>query len=250
MSDDTPTQRFPSPGEGEPTRRFPAAGDDVPTQRLPRADAAGGVGAYGTPGPVDFGTPIPPAGGPGSTGSPDDEKKSRGLLIALIVAGVLLLIAVIVLVVVLTDGGDDPAVAGSPTPSATPSIAETPSESPTPSTTPSATSEPAPPAASAPAVSYFSTGATTVSCPTATSTVELDIGWSTSGGNQVFFGVDTDDAAANPSYSGLPATGTSGDFPDSPFVYTCSSPSHVYTITVVDSGTQESASESITVAVG
>ncbi len=250
MSDDTPTQRFPSPGEGEPTRRLPAAGDDLPTQRLPQADAAGGFGTYGTPGPVDFGTPIPPTGGAGIPGAPEEEKKSRGLLIALIIAGVLLVIALIVLVVVLTGGDDDPDVAGSPTPSATPSAAETPSESPTPSATPSATTAPAPPAASGPAVSYFTAGATTVDCPTPTSTVDLDIGWSTSGGNQVFFGVDTDDASAGFLYDGLPATGTSGDFPETPFTYTCSSPSHVYTITVVDSETGDKASQSVTVRAG
>lgn len=250
MSDDTPTQRFPSPGEGEPTRRLPAAGDDVPTQRIPQADSAAGFGAYGTPGPVEFGDPIPPTDGPGRPTRPDDERKPRGLLIALIVAGVLLAIALIVLIVVLTSRSDDPTVVDSPTPSVTPSAVETPSASPTPSTTLTATTAPAPPAASAPAVSYFTTGATTVSCPSTSSAVTLDIGWSTSGGNQVFFGVDTDDASTGFLYDGLPATGTSGDFPDSPFQYTCSSPSHVYTITVVDSGTGEKSSESITVSAG
>ncbi|MEO8261219.1 MAG: hypothetical protein ABI566_01505 [Pseudolysinimonas sp.] len=98
MSDDTPTQRLPQPG-------------DTPTDRIDLVS-------------VDE--------------DPHDEKqKSRGLLIGLIIAGVLLLIALIVLLFFLFgpkgDGGHEAIDTASPAPSATPegSPSATPTAEPT-----------------------------------------------------------------------------------------------------------------------
>jgi hypothetical protein len=85
MSDDTPTQRFPSADSG-----------DFPTQRIDTA--------------------------PVQSELQDETKKSKGLLIGLIIAGALLLAAIITILFVLF--GRAPTETSTPTPSATPTPTE------------------------------------------------------------------------------------------------------------------------------
>lgn len=188
----------------------------------------------------------------------EEKQKSKGLLIGLIIAGVLLLIAIIVLVFFLGRAtgtpGDTagPTTSDSPTPSATPS--PTPSE--TPSATPTPTEEPPaanpPPSNPTPVVNSFTTGTSTVWCGTSdnpTTEIDLNISWSTSNGNRVYFGVDTNDASAAPFFDNLPLSGNSGsNFPSGyvPFQFVCGPETHKYTLTVVD-GQGHKASKSVTV---
>jgi hypothetical protein len=222
MSDDTPTQRFPEqPG--------------APTERITTAEVEEDLA--------------------------EEKQRSKGLLIGLIIAGVLLLVAIIVLVVVLIPKGNgDPVVAASETPqqseSATPTPEPTAGETPTadPEPTPEPTQppqQPQQPQQPMPTVTSFSVSTPTVFCGKngQPDNIDLYFSWSTSNGNRVYFGVDTNDASAAALFSNLPTSGdTASNFPNgySPYQYACGTPTHKYTITVVDNAGHK-ASKSITI---
>lgn len=225
MSDDgTPTERFDATGD-VPTRKFDAAPADSPTER--------------------FEAPAAAASAPLA-----DEKSRRPVIILAIVGGLLLLALVVVLVLLLTRGGT-PGALPTGTPSATPTATPTPTPTATATPTPTPTQTVAPPPPStATTVDSFTINPTTVDC-TGVSSVVITIKWSTSNANNVFFGVDTDDAQSAPFFGdSLPASGTStNDFPDGyrPFEYTCGNGSHTYAITAVGSdGTKDSVVVKVT----
>lgn len=244
MSDDTPTQRFPEPG------------DDTPTQRFDAALTGGEAGA-----PAAGTAPVATAEGEELA---DEKKKSRGLLIGLIALGAALLIAIIVLLVVLfTSGADgtpsaDPTTTPSRTPSATPSVTptatDTPSATPTPTPTETqAPPPPPPPPAQTTKVNSFNVSNTTVTCNTQApnpSDYYISFSWSTSNVNQVYFGVNTNDASAAPLFTNLPPSGNSqDDFPAGyeNFEYPCPTGSVQYTITAVGpNGQKDSRSVTVT----
>jgi hypothetical protein len=238
MSDDTPTQRFPQPGD-EPT-------GDIPTQRLPQHDGdpfahvpiADGSLAAATPterittGPAIEHQPVAAA-----------PRKPRGPLIALIVAGALLIVALIVLLFILFGPKGTPGAGETATPAPTVSL------SPSPTPTPTPTQEPQTPPP--PAITSFSTGTATVFCSDDPddNVDELTIAWATSGGVRVYFGIDVTDAQEAPFFDNLPLSGDStSNFPAgySPFRYSCGVPEHTYTITVVAEDGQKT-SRSVTV---
>jgi hypothetical protein len=77
----------------------------------------------------------------------------------------------------------------------------------------------------------------------------VSFSWSASNVNQVFFGIDTNDASAAPFFDNLPPSGDTSDFPSGydPFQYGCYSASHKYTLTVIGSdGSKVSKSITIT----
>ncbi|MBX3100164.1 MAG: hypothetical protein KF761_11365 [Salinibacterium sp.] len=217
MSDETPTERFDAAGSDTPTERF-----EAPAATLP-LDAA-------------------------------EKRRSRRLIVILAaIGGALLLALLIVLILLLTRGGTPSAL---PTSSATPSVTPTPTV--TASTTPSATPEPtptvtqtvAPPPSTDTAVESFTINPTTVDC-SGVSSVVITLKWSTSNANNVYFGIDTNDAQAAPFFSeSLPASGTStNDFPNGyrPFEYTCGNGSHTYAITAVSADGSQKDTSTVTV---
>lgn len=74
----------------------------------------------------------------------------------------------------------------------------------------------------------------------------LNISWSSSNVDRVYFGVDGgDDASAGPLFDNLPPSGDSSDFPSAyyPFEFGCGGISHKYTLTVIGSdGSKDSRS--------
>lgn len=235
MSDDTPTQRLPEPG-------------DAPTERLSTTDVQEDL--------------------------VEEKQRSRGLLIGLIIAGALLLVAILVLVFMLgraTGQPGDPQVVDTssatpePTDEATPEPTDEATPEPTdeatsePSPTPSKTQEPAPPQEpeqpqppAGPAVTKFEVSTKTVYCNTQApnpSHQYISFSWKTSNGSQIYFGVDTGDASAAPLFTNLPPNGKSQyDFPTgyTDFEFGCPNASHKYTLTVVDANGKK-ASKSVTV---
>lgn len=212
MSDDTPTQRFPS-----------AEGGDTPTQRLDTAEIAEDLH--------------------------EEKQKSRGLTIGLIIAGALLLIMLIVLLVIfLGKGSGEPQTIGTPAPTTT----ADPTESATPTPEPTETEAPPPPPPAGPTISSFTVSNDTVFCNTQSPTPShqyIAFSWATSGSTQVYFGVDTNDASTNAFFDNLPQTGDSqSDFPAgyNDYEYNCPSASHTYTLTVVD-GSGHKQSRTVTV---
>ncbi|MEO5921886.1 MAG: hypothetical protein ABIQ01_12165 [Pseudolysinimonas sp.] len=212
MSDDTPTQRFPSAESGE-----------TPTQQLQTAEAE----------------------------VVQEEKKSRALLIGLIIAGALLLAAIIAIILVLLPRGDGDPVAvttGSPTPGETPTATPTPTPTPSETEAPEQPQQPAGPAVDAFSVSNQSVLCNTQT-PTP-SHQYIAFSWNTSGASQIFFGVDTNDASTNALFANLAPNGTSqNDFPAgyNDFEYGCPAASHKYTLTVVDgNGHKDSSSVTVT----
>jgi hypothetical protein len=213
MSDDTPTQRFPS------------TGGDLPTQRLgtaePQEDLHG------------------------------EKQKSKGLLIGLIVAGALLLATIIAIILILLPrGSGDPVVLGTETPLPSDSSSPTPSPTPTPTEEPEEPEQPQAPAG--PAIGSFTVSNSSVLCNTQSpvpSHQYLAFSWNVSGSSQVFFGVDTNDASTSPLFDNLPQNGTSqADFPAgyNDYEYNCPSASHKYTLTAID-GSGHKVSKSVTV---
>jgi len=205
MSDDTPTQRFPSPDDGS----------NVPTQRI---DTAG-------------------------TELVEEKEKSRGLLIGLIIAGALLVIAIVVLVVFLIGrGSGDPVVAGdtnSPTPDTSPSASATPSDTPSATPTPEPTqtqdAPPPPPADDHASFSIFSP-TTTVHCEFAAPNftpppIAIQITYRGVKTAQAWFVQGTDDAA-NSGFMQIPISGDETDFPYE-IDFPCYQTSATYTITLV-----------------
>ena len=217
MSDETPTERFDAAGSDTPTEKI-----EAPAATLPLEVA--------------------------------EKGRSRRQIVILAAIGAALLVALlIVLILLLTRGGAPSALATS---SATPTITSTPTV--TASTTPSATAEPtptatqtvAPPPSTDASVDSFSINPTTVDCSGASSVV-ITLKWSTSNANNVYFGVDTNDAQAAPFFGdSLPASGTStNDFPNGyrPFEYTCGNGSHTYAITAVSADGSQKDTSTVTV---
>jgi cytoskeletal protein RodZ len=212
MSDETPTQRF----------------DQPPT------------------------TPLPAAGATGPTPTPE-EKKSRALLIALIVVGAVLLAAIIVVLVLLLGRHGTPNALPTKTATASSTPTPTPTHTPTPTPTPTPTSSHTvapPPPSTNPTVASFTVSNTKVTCPADTTQPDptLTFSWTSTNASEAYFGVDTNDAKANPFFSNLPPNGNTTNFPSgyNPFDYPCPAASHVYTISVVGNGMQANKSVTIT----
>ena len=204
MSDDTPTQRFPS------------TGGDLPTQRLDTAEVQEDL--------------------------IEEKQKSKGLLVGLIIAGALLLVAAIAIIFVLLGGaqsgdpvsGDSPIVTGTPEP--------LPSDSVTPEPTPSETEDPPDDQPSTtPQIDSFTVSPSSWTCntgaPVPVEDPQLSFSWSTTNATHVYFGVGaTDDAEQNGmGWEDLPVDGSSGDFPGGmDFTFNCPVESQSYTITATD----------------
>jgi hypothetical protein len=200
MSDDTPTQRFPS------------TGGDLPTQRLDTAEIREDLN--------------------------EEKQRSKGLLVGLIAAGALLLVALIVIVFVLLGGtrGENPLAGQTSSPSAVPSESVTPEPTPTepedepddpPSTTPQIDSFSVSP----------SSWACNTSAPVPAPDPQLSFSWSTTNASHVYFGVGaTNDAEQNGmGWEDLPVDGSEGDFPGGmDFTFNCPVESQSYTITATD----------------
>jgi cytoskeletal protein RodZ len=203
MSDDTPTQRFPS------------TGGDLPTQRLDTAEVQEDLR--------------------------EEKQKSKSLLIGLIIAGALLLVAAVAIIFVLLGGAQsDPLAGESPTASASPE--PSPGESVTPEPTPTETEDPQEdPPSTTPQIDSFavspSSWACNTSAPIPVDDPQLSFSWSTTNATHVYFGVGaTNDAEQNGmGWENLPVDGSSGDFPGGmDFTFNCPVESQSYTITATD----------------
>jgi hypothetical protein len=209
MSDDTPTQRFPSADSG-----------DTPTQRLDTGEVQEDL--------------------------QEEKQKSKGLLIGLVAAGGLLLLAVVVIAFFLLNRGQgDPIVAGTGTPlpsdSASPTPSETPSATPTPTPEPPDEDPPANPPAQTLKIDSFKVSPSTWTCntsaPVPVPDPQLSFSWSTSNATHVYFAVgSTNDAENNGmGWDNLPTDGSSSDFPGGmEFTFYCPTASQSYTITAED----------------
>jgi cytoskeletal protein RodZ len=203
MSDDTPTQRFPS-----------ADGGDTPTQRFDTAEIAEDLH--------------------------EEKKKSRGLLVGLIAAGALLLVAMIVFIFILIGNQNGELVGAPSTPGAstTPTPQQT-SASPDPS--PTATQDAPSAPSTTPRIDSFAVSPSEWFCnssaPVPVPDPQLSFSWSTTNATHVYFGVGTtDDAEQNGmGWDDLPTDGSDGDFPGGmDFTFNCPIESQSYTITAKD----------------
>lgn len=201
MSDDTPTQRFETPGE------------DAPTEILAQPSAT------------------PPGAAP-----PDEAKKSKRLVIILASIGGALLLALIIVIVVLLTRGGQPAPAPTPTSSSaspTPTPTPTESESSTPTPTPTQTSEPTPPPTPPSLITTFTTSTDSVDCDGETS-VPVTFSWAATG-DTLWFGVGTENAKDEP-FDEFPLNYTM----EFDYQCGQESGSQIYTITVQSGGDIES----------
>ncbi len=205
MSDDTPTQRFPS------------TGGDLPTQRLSTAEIQEDLR--------------------------EEKQTSKGLLVGLIVAGGLLLVAVMVIVFVILGGtrsggnplaGETPSVSPAPLPTASVTPEPTPGEPENPPDDPPSTT---------PQIDSFSVSPSSWACntsaPVPVPDPQLSFSWSTTNASHVYFGVGaTNDAEQNGmGWEELPVDGSDGDFPGGmDFTFNCPVESQSYTITATDDG--------------
>ena len=213
-----------TPGEPQP-----AAADELPTERF---SAAGTVPPTTVP---PYGA-VPPTTVPPTTATTTPPpKNNKGLIITLSVIGGVLLLAVIGLLIwIAVSGTPDPA----PTETATPTPTPTATETPTPTPTPTETVAPPP----ADVITSFTASTQSVDCTTAVGgSVPVTFSWATTG-VQLWFGVGTDDAKADP-FDTFPLEHTID------FDYQCGQPDlqQRYTITVerTDGSTQ---SETIVVS--
>lgn len=190
-----------------------------------------------------------------------EERKSRKLMIILGIVGGALLLTVIILLIFLVfrpfentsglpTGSPTPTRSGSASPTPTQSDSASPTPSPTP--TPTQTTQPTQPPSNNATINAFDVSNSEVVCnevaPGGPFPIYIDFSWSSSNVNQVFFGVNTNDASQAPFFDNLPPSGTSQDFPSGyyPFEYQCGAPSIKYTITVVGSnGSKDSASVTV-----
>lgn len=212
MSDDTPTQRFDPTG-------------DAPTERF-----------------------TPPA----TEAAEPEERKSRRLLIVLSsIGGALLLAVLILLIVLLTRGTGAPVASPSPTVSTSPSATPTTSASPAPTPTPTQTEPAPPPPDTSATVTAFASTNQNVTCNAsapAGAPQYIGFSWSTTNAQQIYFGVDTNDASTAPLFDNLPPSGDTSNFPSGydPFEYACFNASHTYTLTAVGSdGSKDSSTVTV-----
>jgi cytoskeletal protein RodZ len=183
MSDDTPTQRFPSPDGDAPTQRLEAMSEELV----------------------------------------DEKKKSNVLLIVLIILGVLLVAGIIAaLVLLLGRGQGNPQTVGdTTTPSASPSVSTsaTPSEAPsaTPTPTPSQTQDappPPPPPSNTLKIDSFTASPKTVFCNTQApnpTNQYLTFAWKTSNADTVTIFAQDSYGDFSGMYYNLPSDGNSND---------------------------------------
>jgi hypothetical protein len=202
MSDDTPTQRFPSTG-----------GSDLPTQRLDTS------GVYENP--------------------RGEKPTSRGLLAGLIIGGALLLVTLIVLFFVLFGGAANGGGALPVAPTDTSSPTPQPSDSSTPEPTPTDDAQQNP--ATVPQIDSFmvspSEWACNSSAPIPIPDPQLSFSWTTTDATHVYFAASaTDDAQQNGmGWEDLPVDGDDGDFPGGmDFTFHCPVENQPYTITATD----------------
>jgi hypothetical protein len=222
--------------DDEPSGPASASPNDQPTEIFRQAQP-------------DIVPPVVPPGTAGPTVPPTPPTRdNRALIITVsIIGGVLLIALAILLTILLTRGAGTPAPSPTPSESASPSPSPTPSEEPSPSATPST-----PPAASGPAISSFISTNSEVVCNTSAPSPSpqfIGFSWVATNVDQVYFGVDTDDASQAFLFDNLPPSGNTSNFPEGydPFEYSCPSASQKYTLTVVGSdGTAVSKSVTIT----
>ncbi|TAL44674.1 MAG: hypothetical protein EPN91_04010 [Salinibacterium sp.] len=196
MSDDTPTERFDTPGDA-PTERFAATG---------AAPAAA---------------------------SPAAASSRRTIIILSSIGGALLLALIVLLVLLLARPG---AVAPTPTPtesSTSPTPTETASATPTPTATPT---EDTPPPASGPQFTNFIAPSSQGGCSTGGPGVDpfipkVKVAWTSSGATSAWYVNGTSDAADS-GYMQIPLNGDQEDFPYSQD-FNCSNEVNTYTITLV-----------------
>ncbi len=218
MSDDTPTQRypegFPPPGgQGGSSGNGQGAGDDAPTTPFTPTNPPAAPTApttphdpyavadnlpterFAAPATVPPAASVPPAAAvpPTTTPAPEPQKSQKGLIITLsVIGGVLLLLLIGALIWIgISSGAPNP----EPTQSETPSTSPTPTEEPpTPTPTPSESVAPPP----ADVITSFTASLTTADCTNAVGgSVPVTFSWATTG-VQLWFGVGTDDAKAEP----------------------------------------------------
>lgn len=227
MSDDTPTERFPTP-DAAGTEPLPTSAGA--TEPLPAAAANDGV--TDVPAPAATEVLYTPSAAPARSSAPTaavpQERNSRAMLYTLIGVGAALLIAVVIVVIMLLSRGSDvptpvPTTSGSP--SASPSAS--PSPSPLPSLTESPEPEPEPPATVGPTFDSF-TAPPAAGCAEGDTAKPLTFSWSSSNAQTAYIGVATTDAKAAPYEAGLPPVDTYT------LDYQCSQASQVYTVTLED----------------
>ena len=151
----------------------------------------------------------------------------------------------------------DPSTSSSASTTASDTASQTPSATPTPTPTPTATqtvAPPPPPPSNNPVINSFTSGTSVVLCNTSAPQGDhqyIGFTWSSSKAAKVYFGVNTNDASTASLFDNLPASGNSNDdFPDGynhgTYEYPCTALSTKFTLTVVgDNG--HKASKSITI---
>jgi hypothetical protein len=204
MSDDTPTQRFPS-------------NPDTPTQRLDTGEVQEDL--------------------------QEEKQKSKGLLIGLVAAGGLLLLSIVVIAFVLLNRGQgEPTVAASDTPHASDSATPTPEASETPDASPTPTEDapaPPPPAPSGPAITSFKVTPATVYCntqaPVQPQNQYLSISWSTKGADEIRIGTYDPYGDYSVRYYDLPPNGDQGSIGQD-IIYQCPEATQTWRLEIVADG--------------
>ncbi|MFM9878091.1 MAG: hypothetical protein ACKVOG_09665 [Rhodoglobus sp.] len=76
----------------------------------------------------------------------------------------------------------------------------------------------------------------------------ISFSWSSSNVDQVFFGVNTNDASQGAFFDNLPPSGDTSNFPPGydPFEFPCPTESVKYTLTVIGDGVKVSKSVTVT----
>jgi cytoskeletal protein RodZ len=205
MSDDTPTQRFPSSG-------------DTPTQRLDTGEVQEDL--------------------------QEEKQKSKGLLIGLVAAGGLLLLSIVVIAFFLLNRGQgEPTVAASDTPEASDSATPTPDASETPDPSPTPTEEaddPAPPPQpSGPAITSFKVTPGTVYCnthaPVQPQNQYLAMSWTTNGADEIRIGTYDPYGDYAVRYYDLPPNGNQGSIGQD-IIYQCPEATQTWRLEIVADG--------------
>lgn len=205
MSDDTPTQRFPTGDSG-----------DTPTQRLDTGEAHEDL--------------------------QEEKQKSKGLLIGLVAAGGLLLLSIVVIAFFLLRGQGEPTVAGSQSPEPSDSASATAEPTETPSATPTPTEEPPAPQPqqpSGPAITSFKVTPGTVYCntqaPVQPQNQYLAMSWTTSGADEIRIGTFDPYGDYSVRYYNLPPNGNQ-DSIGQDIIYQCPEATQVWRLEIVADG--------------